>query len=186
MIPSGPRTYAEPVAVLVALQLADELRAAGSQAGKDGVDVLDGECDVANARRVRRRVPVVGLARRRVELHQLQSSVAVRSLHHRSVRPDALEPHDAIHPAALDRPLALQLESDSTKTSVAAGRSSTTTPTCSIRWIVMCSMVRNPGSSRCRARGLRAAGTDHAQAVVKPAFDLYATVSKSRCACHYR
>ena len=40
---------AEPVAVLVALQLADELRAAGSQAGNDGVDVLDGEGDVAEA-----------------------------------------------------------------------------------------------------------------------------------------
>jgi hypothetical protein len=34
---------AEPVAVLVALELADEFSAAGSQAGNDGVDVLDGE-----------------------------------------------------------------------------------------------------------------------------------------------
>jgi hypothetical protein len=49
------------VAVLVALQLADEFSAAGSQAGNDGVDVLDGECDVADTRRVRRRVPVVVL-----------------------------------------------------------------------------------------------------------------------------
>ena len=47
---------AAPVAVLVALQLADEFSAAGLQAGNDGVDVLDGECDVADARRVRRRV----------------------------------------------------------------------------------------------------------------------------------
>jgi hypothetical protein len=46
---------AEPVAVLVALQLADEFSAAGSQAGNDGVDVLDGECDVADTQRVRRR-----------------------------------------------------------------------------------------------------------------------------------
>jgi hypothetical protein len=35
---------AEPVAVLGALQLADELSAAGSQAGDGGADVLDGEC----------------------------------------------------------------------------------------------------------------------------------------------
>ena len=59
--PSGPPDVAEPVAVLVALQLADEFSAAGSQAGDDGVDVLDGECDVAEARGVGRRVPVVAL-----------------------------------------------------------------------------------------------------------------------------
>jgi hypothetical protein len=51
----------EPGAVLVAHQVADELSAAGSQAGNDGVDVLDGEGDVADARRVRRRGPVVAL-----------------------------------------------------------------------------------------------------------------------------
>ena len=43
---------------------------------------------------------------------QLESSVAVRSLHHRNVRPYALEPHDAVHPATFDRPLALQHESE--------------------------------------------------------------------------
>ena len=57
---------AEPVAVLVALQLADEFSAAGSQAGNsqagnDGVDVLDCECDVADTRSIRSRVPVVAL-----------------------------------------------------------------------------------------------------------------------------
>ncbi len=39
---------AEPVPVLIALQLADELRATGSQAGDDGVDVFDGECDITS------------------------------------------------------------------------------------------------------------------------------------------
>ena len=38
--------------------------------------------------------------------------MAVRGLQHRDLRPDAVEPHDAIHPAALDRPPALQLESE--------------------------------------------------------------------------
>jgi hypothetical protein len=52
---------AEPIDVFVALHLANELRAVGSQAGNDGVDVLDGEGDVADASRVRRRVPVAGL-----------------------------------------------------------------------------------------------------------------------------
>jgi hypothetical protein len=45
MIPSGPRTEPSRVDVLVALQFADELSAAGSQAGVDGADVFDGECD---------------------------------------------------------------------------------------------------------------------------------------------
>src|SRR5439155_24809826 len=39
-----------------------------------------------------------------------EPSVAVRGLHHRGVHADALEPHHAVHPIALDRPLALQLE----------------------------------------------------------------------------
>jgi hypothetical protein len=43
MPPSGPRT-AEPIAVFVAFHLANELRAAGSQASDDGVDVVDCEC----------------------------------------------------------------------------------------------------------------------------------------------
>jgi hypothetical protein len=47
-----------------------------------------------------------------VELRQLESSVAVRSLHHRNVRPYALEPHDAVYPATFDCPLALQHESE--------------------------------------------------------------------------
>ena len=38
--------------------------------------------------------------------------MAVRSLHDRDFCPDAVEPHDAIDPPALDRSLALQLESE--------------------------------------------------------------------------
>src|SRR5436309_12029676 len=60
----------------------------------------------------RRLVPVAAPARRGVKLRQLESSMAVRGLHHRDLRPDALEPHHAVHPTALDRPLALQLESE--------------------------------------------------------------------------
>src|SRR6266540_2112817 len=103
---------AEPIAVFVALHLANELRAAGSQASDDGVDIVDCECDMADARGVRRRVPVAAPARRGVKLCQLEPSVAVRGLHHRDLRPDALEPYHAVHPTALDRPLALQLESE--------------------------------------------------------------------------
>jgi hypothetical protein len=48
---------AEPIAVFVALEFADELRAAGSQPREDGVDVVDDECEMADARGVRRRWP---------------------------------------------------------------------------------------------------------------------------------
>jgi hypothetical protein len=50
--------------------------------------------------------------RRRVELGQLEPGVVVWRAHHRDVRPDSVEPNDAIHPAALDRCLAFQLESE--------------------------------------------------------------------------
>jgi hypothetical protein len=129
------------MAVFVALHLANELRAAGSHAGDDGVDVVDCECDMADARGVRRRVPVAARARRGVKLHQLEPAMAVRGLQHRDLRPDALEPHHAVHPTALDRPLARSLSPSSTKNAVAAARSSTTMPTCSMRWIVMRSTV---------------------------------------------
>jgi hypothetical protein len=59
--PLRAAAVAEPVAVLVALSLADELRATGSQSGDDRIDVFDGECDVGDTRRVRRRVATIGL-----------------------------------------------------------------------------------------------------------------------------
>jgi hypothetical protein len=67
---------------------------------------------MAKAQGVRRRVPVAIPGRRRVKLHQLEQSVAVRGLQHREVHLDALEPHHAVHPIALDLPLALPLESE--------------------------------------------------------------------------
>src|SRR5439155_688014 len=47
----------------------------------------------------------------RVELNQLEPSLAIRGLEHRNVRPDALEAHHTVNPTALDQPFALQLES---------------------------------------------------------------------------
>ncbi len=69
---------AEPIAVSVVLHLANELSAARSHAGDGGVDIVDCECDMADARRVRRRVPVAAPARRGVKLQQLEPSVTVR------------------------------------------------------------------------------------------------------------
>src|SRR5437016_1106916 len=78
--PLGAADVAEPTAVFVLLHLANELRAAGSHARDGGVDVLDRECEMAEARGVRRRVPVAARARLDVKLHQLEPSVAVRGL----------------------------------------------------------------------------------------------------------
>jgi hypothetical protein len=52
-------------------QLADEFSAAGSQASYNRVDVFDEECDMADARSVRWRMPVALGARRCVEFRQL-------------------------------------------------------------------------------------------------------------------
>src|SRR5439155_23089100 len=49
---------AEPIDVFVVLHLVDELTAAGSHAGDGSVDVVDCECEMADAQGVRRRVPV--------------------------------------------------------------------------------------------------------------------------------
>src|SRR5437867_12927485 len=67
---------AEPIAVFVLLHLADERRAAGSQASDDGVDVIDCEREMAEARSARGRMPGAARARRGVRLHQLEPSVA--------------------------------------------------------------------------------------------------------------
>ena len=56
--PLGAADVAEPVAALVLLDIADEVAAAGSQTGDGGVDVVDRERDVPDARGVRRRVRV--------------------------------------------------------------------------------------------------------------------------------
>ena len=67
---------------------------------------------MADAQHVRRAAPVAGLGRRGVELHQFEPTVAVRSLHHRVLDPDALEPDHAVHRTTLDLPLPLHLESE--------------------------------------------------------------------------
>src|SRR4029450_2919798 len=76
---------AEQIDVLVVHHLADELTAVGSQAGEGGLDAVDGEGEVAEARGVRRRVRVAVLEWRRVELDQLEPAMAVRGLHEREL-----------------------------------------------------------------------------------------------------
>src|SRR5665811_337478 len=104
---------------------------------------------MAEAWRVRGHVRVAG--RRRVELDQLDFSLAIRGPQHRELRLGA----DAVDPVALDLGRASRLQSNSTKNSIAAGRSLTTMPTCSIRWIVMCAMVSSSGSSHACGGELR-------------------------------
>jgi hypothetical protein len=63
--------------------------------------------------------------------------VAVRGLHHCYLRPDALEPHHAVHPTALDGPLALQPDSKLDEERRRGREVVDTMPRCSMRWIVM-------------------------------------------------
>src|SRR6476646_1688034 len=94
---------AEPVAVLVLRDLADEFGTVPAQAGDDVVDVVDGEHDAAYAQRVRRRAFRLGSDRRwRVELRQLNPAVAVRGPHHGDVGTDVVEPDDAVHQTPLE------------------------------------------------------------------------------------
>jgi hypothetical protein len=73
----GAADVAEPIAVLVLRQLANEFGAVGVQAGKDVVKVFDGERDATYAQRVRRCVFRFSAdRRRRVETRGLGSAAA--------------------------------------------------------------------------------------------------------------
>src|SRR5687768_736927 len=61
----GATQEAEPVAVLVLRDLADEFGTVAAQAGNDVVDVVDSEHDAAYPQRVRRRAFRLGSDRRR-------------------------------------------------------------------------------------------------------------------------
>src|SRR5918995_2092924 len=107
----GAADVTEPILVLVLHHLADELGAVAKQAGKDVLEVVDGEHDATDAQRVHRRVFWLGPdRRRRVELVQLEPPVAVRGPHHGDVASDAVEPDDAVDPPSLDGRLALKLQ----------------------------------------------------------------------------
>ncbi len=47
-----------------------------------------------------------------MELRQLEPAVAVRGPHHCDIDPDIVQPGDAVHSAALDCRLALQLQAE--------------------------------------------------------------------------
>ncbi len=64
----GAADVAEPVFVLVLHYFADESGAVGQQAGKDGLDVINGEHDAPYAQRVHGCVRLSGGSRRRVKL----------------------------------------------------------------------------------------------------------------------
>jgi hypothetical protein len=89
---SGSADVAEPVAVLVLLQRANAFDAVEVKTGKDIVDVVDGEHDATNPQRVRGCIRPGADRRRRVELRQFESAVAVRSPHHGDVSSGAFEP----------------------------------------------------------------------------------------------
>jgi hypothetical protein len=85
----------------------------GTQAGKNVLDVFDGEYDATDAQRVRRCVSWLS-ARRYwpMELRQLEPTVAIGGPHHCDVDSDAAEADDAVHPTSLDWRFALQFQTN--------------------------------------------------------------------------
>src|SRR5215216_4153991 len=103
----------QPIRVLVLRQLADQFGAVGTQARDDVVEVIDGEHDAADPECVHRSVLGPRSDRcRRVELVQLDPSVAVRRAQQRDGSTDVLKADETIYRGALDERLALQLESE--------------------------------------------------------------------------
>ena len=101
--PLRAANVAEPIAVVVALHVANELRAEGSQGQRRRrryrrLRMRHGGCPGCSLARVRSPPRPDGVW----NYDQLEPSVAVRGLHHRDLRPDDLEPHRAVHPTALD------------------------------------------------------------------------------------
>ena len=108
-----PADVAEPIRVLVLNHFAYQLSPVGAQARDDSVDVFDGEHDATDAQRVHRRVhgpkpDRVG----RVELVELDATVAVRGPHQREGGANVLEPDQAVDRRSLDRRLAFQLHTE--------------------------------------------------------------------------
>ena len=82
----------------------------GAQARDDVLDVVDGEHDATYAQRIHWCVLRLNCDRcRRVELVQLDPSVAVWSAHQREGSTDVLKADETIYRGALDGRLALQL-----------------------------------------------------------------------------
>src|SRR5207247_3750083 len=92
---------------------ADQFGAVGKQARDVVVDVIEGEHEAADPEFVHRSVLGPSSDRfRRVELVQLDPSVAVRCAHQREGGTDVLKANETIYGGALDGRLALQLESE--------------------------------------------------------------------------
>src|SRR5215212_7911547 len=101
---------AEPIRVFVLHHFADQFGAVGAQARDDVVDTIDGEHDAADPECVHRNVLGPSSDRfRRVELIQLDPSVAVRSAHQREGSTDVLKADETIYRGAFDGRFALQL-----------------------------------------------------------------------------
>src|SRR5687767_8814217 len=108
-----PADVAKPIRVLVLHHFAYQLGPVGAQARDDSVDVFDGEHDATDAQRVHRRVhgpkpDRVG----RVELVELDATVAVRGPHQREGGANVLEPDQAVDRTSLDLRLAFELEAE--------------------------------------------------------------------------
>src|SRR5438477_8532593 len=108
-----PANVGKPIRVLVLHHFAYQLGPVGEQARDDSVDVFDGEHDATDAQRVHRRVHGAKPDRTgRVELVELDASVAVRRTHEREGGANAVEADQAVDRRSRDLRLAFELEAE--------------------------------------------------------------------------
>jgi len=89
---------------------AKELGAVDTQAREDLIDIVDGEHDAPYAKRVHWCVfQLSSDCGRRMELGQLNPTVAIWGPHRRDLALNILKPNDKVHPPSLEWHLALQL-----------------------------------------------------------------------------
>src|SRR5437879_8970124 len=108
-----PAYVAKPIRVLVLHHVAYQRGPVSEQARDDSFDVFDGEHDATDAQRVHRRVHGPKPDRfGRVELVELDATVAVRGPHQRKGGANVLEPDQAVDRRSLDLRLAFELEAE--------------------------------------------------------------------------
>jgi hypothetical protein len=137
---------------------------------EDGVDVVVGERDLADARSGRRRASVAAVGRRRMKRRQLESAVPVWALQDGDLRPGRPRPRRC---GPTNRPRPALPSPSVAKDATASCEASTTMPTCSIRSIVICSILgaRLGRSVNCCGGTDRAARARHRAAPFLPALD---------------
>ena len=110
--PFRPADVAEPIRVFILDYFAYEGRAALAKPYKRLVDVVHGEHDAEVAESVHRRVAVIRDGRRREEVGELETALAVRRAHHSDLNALIAQSGDTSCPFSFDRGPPFELEAE--------------------------------------------------------------------------